>query len=971
MVSLIQFLSKVGDAIVLCSGESSSCSVVFCNTVSFLDPLEVVEKYHANELFHKQFDEGRQNAAALEKRTYTLESMGVKTGTVVKVKAKATILNAAEFEKEMRTAPRQKLLRYHPSMEVPVKAPTSGNEMEKVWLFEYEKGSKFRSISRSSYIDVEKISHLQSQDSHLFRGQTNMLLDWSTNSEINDIGYAQVAGGLKSMDSFRSSCDSFGDEDFSLESDRPSLGPLSQQQLHAAGTASSDAQVTTPPPVPFFSGGLIASGGRQATQQPLKPSPTKRYKRGSFSVFEENDGSEHGADDAVSVTALSVYSTAESGSGRSSTTGRHIAKLRCEDALLHGNQGVARYHASEHLAKVGISSEDGQELKKHIAIFDAHDSISEAKVSRLSPTEVHDRLRIVTEHRDGKALPACVSICLVRHKAHNTPVHLTHIDVMSWYLFCKPFALTPATFDPFDPQTMSLDSSFNDKSQIFVDYFIKRSLHKLLGEGPSLHKAQLSVVSEILADIAENLNNEGTETSVAAMLMNLALGLRAVKNCIHLAMNDFEKVSESFFDELSEFKTSDDVVVSAVRCAFTNSFTFEEVMRKATVHNAVLKDCIPYIVEVHALLAQSITDGFAASVATLSAVVSKLPRVQRSFDCMTSSPLKCESALIDKLQSLTNDVVALDGSEHNLPNMRLLSTLIATVSSEMPFDPSLPTMQQDVAEVLEQTTKESRHKTFMDAVQTLSSEDISQEAWNAFVSAWKDLNGASLSKKDAKSVDEIMVLALESYVDGTLVNENVLNAVVEIRSSLGTESTTIDNVVAPLRSMENLGAAVGRARAKIMTGSDFALSKDVIHSAVDDIASLLKFQKELLVQRTTLEHTSVAAAPGSLSSKSMESITSHLEAADLIVGKISAFEVSEAREAVIKCHDEVADDVHGLPGKHNWLDGCNADVDWPTLNEHAGKTIMTNIAVPKLRQPLLSLGKAGCLSRLIGIAGPM
>lgn len=942
--------------------------MVFCKSMSFMDPCDVVEKYQNDDAFRKHFDEGVQNAADMSKRSFPPDSLNVQKGSRGKVTHKCTALNALEFLAQFGVPARQKAVRYMPSMEIP--SHKLHGELERVWLFDYDHTSKYRTVSLSRYIDVGKTTHMQTPEAHVFRGQTNLLMEFSLDAELGEAGYTALGHtAIKSLAEYKSNLKSFDDDDVAAEAPVGTQLTLGNTSLLPSGHDSDQAGQSSTM-VPMFTGTLVTSGAN-APCEPPKISPAKKqHRRQGSATVEDAFGSADQVDDAASMFSGLTGITTGDGPNRLNTTARHIAKLRCEDALLFGNQGVARYHASEYLNKVGAVSNEGRELKKHIAIFDAHDALTEGKMMRLTGAELQDRLRVVTETRDGKPLPSAIQLGLVRHAANNKRVCMSSEDSMSWYSLCKPWTRSTEQFDPCNPQASQSVCTFADKLALFIEFFVKKSLSPLLCEGALCKDALISVVDFVLKDVSLSLDDESMDSLMVSTLMSLALGFRAVQACIHLANNDFESVTESFFEELDEFKTSDDPVVSAIRGAFADSTVFEEVVRKATVHNAVLKECIPHLAEIHALLASLELGNFTLSLSTLAVVVEKLPRAQRSFDCMSSSPLKCERDLVAKMQTITKGILADLKSTDSASSLRKLSELLACASNEIPFDADIPIMQQEVAEILEQTNSKTRYVTFKENVTRVTLESCSADAWDAFVQSWRALNGIPIPKLDAACVDAMLVLVVQAFTRRELAADALLNTIKEVRIALGTAAPDVDAVLGPLDVMDSLDVALGKCTQKFVCTSGSTLTTVLIESCTDEVSALLKAYAEAETHVKQLEQLSKGEDVPDLILTCIHALRGQITSAGGLIAVVARFEMDGAMVDVSKSHAAIKDTALGLPERNEWMEGCSQAADWQTLDIHASKTLMTNVAIPKMKPHLQQLGKALCfvISLILALA---
>ncbi|CAK0821771.1 unnamed protein product, partial [Prorocentrum cordatum] len=492
--------------------------------------------------FRQQVQEAEAAWASRANRTSldTVSQMGqgdnvsVGFGSMVKVKRKVAILNRLEFKYHHDgQEPLQRLVRHHPTMMLPVRGATSG-EQEKVWLFEVFPGAR-RTMSFTTFHKVTAGSTPVRPEDVFYLGQVADFYNKGLADQNAEFDFDVVGKDLPTINDTR--------EKYGL----PPIDPHQAVGSHDAPAAEFD-EATPPAAAAHAGGGLVESleaaigGGGGALDASLALAPViqlpsafgkgadaaggankrRRVQKMPAAPLEASPGSAGDIailDDVASVagsTQVGNVSATDSVSDMRQGPYKHISNLNCEAEMLQGNLGNLLSHAqkwvrenSENAAKWGNGMSD---LKSRIAKFEMAHIVSVRHQDSFTDAEVAKAVRYMI-HFDGK-LPPAVNLKLCMRAAKKSMGHVRDAATFSTFFGdCLPF--DPSCDDEFDsdsPRLCALDVEAAVKIHSFMTSFMDSWLCPILQQGDEsrqLFSAALSAARERVAlVVAEDMPDE-------------------------------------------------------------------------------------------------------------------------------------------------------------------------------------------------------------------------------------------------------------------------------------------------------------------------------------------------------------------------------------------------------------------------------------------------------------------------------
>ncbi|CAK0883068.1 unnamed protein product, partial [Prorocentrum cordatum] len=521
--------------------------------------------------FRQQVQEAEAAWASRANRTSldTVSQMGqgdnvsVGFGSMVKVKRKVATLNRIEFTYHHDgQEPLQRLVRHHPTMMLPVRGATSG-EQEKVWLLEVFPGAR-RTMSFTTFHKVTAGSTPVRPEDVFYLGQVADFYKKGLADQNAEFDFDVVDKDLPTINDTR--------EKYGL----PPLHPHQAVGSHDAPAAEFD-EATPPAAAAHAGGGLVESleaaigggGGALDTSLALAPviqlpsafgksadaaggaNKRRRVQQMPAAPLEASPGS--AGDIAILDDVASVAGSTQV--GNASATGRlsdmrqgpykHISNLNCEAEMLQGNLGNLLSHAqkwvrenSENAAKWGNGMYD---LKSRIAKFEMAHIVSVRHHDSFTDAEVAKAVRYMI-HFDGE---------------------------LTFFGDCLPF--DPSCDDEFDsdsPRLCALDVEAAVKIHSYMTSFMDSWLCPILqqrGESRQLFSAALSAAREKVAlVVAEELPEEYMRFFCSLSEAFDALAFLA-GDASAMTLDDISEKVKAHVALLSDQKSTDPIVSRIVR----------------------------------------------------------------------------------------------------------------------------------------------------------------------------------------------------------------------------------------------------------------------------------------------------------------------------------------------------------------------------------------------------------------------
>ena len=468
-------------------------------------------------------------ALSLAKRNKTImpaapvaEEVVAANGYTDKVKRKVTIVNDKEFLAALGFKPVQKTCRHYPQMEVEAE---DGSGPERVWIFQYDPTSPYRSYSRTWFRSATSSKWLMGRDHFKFPSQAVRTFAWAkqdqeTKAKMDVKDWKRlrsIAGAAKAGD--------VSDEEFNDVVKRPqsNAGMLSKPRrggvpMRKASTDSivgsspektavcseqededeeASADGDTPPPTL-----RRAASGIFADSACARAQARARSRRAStLAAAAEGAAPEPSAksvdESAVSESGVSVSNVATS---EGSKVARWMSKTSLVAAMTVKN-GVNRWHAGELIKS--LSRPEARDLTKHLDVYDAALNLHPDKIFVADDVDIATAVNKVTSR---VALPASVKLNLVKRRADQLKERAYDFQgFQDLYRVVKPWC-TPGdmSFTADEPQLKDLELAWKDRFQVFLHYIIAGVVQDCIDKA-ALRKDMILSISDFLIAEMEGL----------------------------------------------------------------------------------------------------------------------------------------------------------------------------------------------------------------------------------------------------------------------------------------------------------------------------------------------------------------------------------------------------------------------------------------------------------------------------------
>lgn len=166
--------NKVTKVVTLCA---EVCAPVYTRCFTWMPIDTFLEKHKKDKSFAGTVTMAVQCLKTGE-HNFIQEDVSESKGFTVTGKRKCTALNSLEFTHALGGPPRQKYARHIPVMLVPSETPPYAEE--KVWLFQFDPASQFRSVSLKWFQQSTKHRPVMTASDHLYEQQGDEVYEWST-----------------------------------------------------------------------------------------------------------------------------------------------------------------------------------------------------------------------------------------------------------------------------------------------------------------------------------------------------------------------------------------------------------------------------------------------------------------------------------------------------------------------------------------------------------------------------------------------------------------------------------------------------------------------------------------------------------------------------------------------------------------------------------------------------------------------
>ncbi|CAK0788085.1 unnamed protein product [Prorocentrum cordatum] len=494
-----------------------SCDDVYIHSLSLMTITDVVASI-SDDVFKKDFIEGKMQIKKQGKRPLFPEEVGKREVFSMKVKRKALIMSRSELHRYCGFKPTKKNTKSIPSMML---HSEDSLDVEGVWLFMWTIDWSFlRALSISMGVVSEKSCAYMKQENHIFASQSTRTFDWSMGEQTHSSGPSTLLANLKTH------------EGAGLALTEEMANSMGTRRLRGGGLPSGGVSSTSPPMT--MSGACsVLSGGIESTPtggagdgETDSPHAPMLYSKGTLSATTINVMAERRA----ARSAVSGVPSALSAIGRLQAAAANTCSIDADDSASQAPNagGPAVGKGDQWIAKLPLSKDKDQwnRLTLHMTRYELANKLHETNIFSASAGDVKDAFERLRQSIDA---PPVVqkNMCKKMFQERMTVELQSMTDVAFFFEMVWPWPTSSQeaglTFTADSPKLHFIDLEMAEKIRMFNQSFIS-GVHTALIEGGHEKKDMLVAISSRMASLMDDLLADAEEFCEGASHFLGALG---------------------------------------------------------------------------------------------------------------------------------------------------------------------------------------------------------------------------------------------------------------------------------------------------------------------------------------------------------------------------------------------------------------------------------------------------------------